>query len=374
MIDSSGTMPASAVGRTMMRPARETLADIVVGIAFELEGEPACEPGPETLPGSAGELHVNGCRLAALRDRSAWPTSPESIAPAVRSVLRIVVTIRTGAPRSSAACACAIRRRSRILGSCVLRLAFVDVHALRRIRLVEELREIEPLRLPVLDDLTLVEHLHLPDHLGKGAEAHRRHQLARPLRRRRRKKLMTCSVLADEALAQHRVLSRHPHRAGVEVTLAHHDAAGRDQRRGREAELVGAEHGAHHDVAAGADAAVDPAPRCARAAGWPPKSDGFSARPIYQGEPACLIEVSGEAPVPPSKPAMVTWSARALETPGGDRSNADSETSFTDTKPSGLTVLEVEDELRQILDRIDVVVRWRRNEARRRASSGAPWQ
>ena len=31
-----------------------------------------------------------------------------------------------------------------------------------------------------------------------------------------------------------------------------------------------------------------------------------SARPISQGEPACLIEVSGEAPVPPSKPAMVT--------------------------------------------------------------------
>ena len=31
-----------------------------------------------------------------------------------------------------------------------------------------------------------------------------------------------------------------------------------------------------------------------------------SARPISQGEPACFIEVSGEAPVPPSKPAMVT--------------------------------------------------------------------
>ena len=63
--------------------------------------------------------------------------------------------------------------------------------------------------------------------------------------------------LALEALAQHRVLRRDADRAGVEVALAHHDAAGRDQRRGREAELVGAEQRADHDVAAGADAAVD---------------------------------------------------------------------------------------------------------------------
>ena len=63
--------------------------------------------------------------------------------------------------------------------------------------------------------------------------------------------------LAGEALAQHRVLRRDADRAGVEVALAHHDAAGGDQRRGGEAELVGAEQRADHDVAAGADAAVD---------------------------------------------------------------------------------------------------------------------
>jgi hypothetical protein len=59
--------------------------------------------------------------------------------------------------------------------------------------------------------------------------------------------------LAGEALAQHRVLRRDADRAGVEMALAHHDAAGRDQRRGGEAELVGAEQRADHDVAAGAD-------------------------------------------------------------------------------------------------------------------------
>ncbi|MNL32541.1 hypothetical protein D3C87_1544000 [compost metagenome] len=62
---------------------------------------------------------------------------------------------------------------------------------------------------------------------------------------------------ALEALAQNRVLRRNTHRAGVEMALAHHDAAGRNQRRGREAELVGAEQGADQDVPAGLETAID---------------------------------------------------------------------------------------------------------------------
>ncbi len=41
------------------------------------------------------------------------------------------------------------------------------------------------------------------------------------------------------------------------MALAHHDAARRDQRRGGEAEFVGAEQRADDDVASGAQAAVD---------------------------------------------------------------------------------------------------------------------
>ena len=48
-----------------------------------------------------------------------------------------------------------------------------------------------------------------------------------------------------------------------------------------------------------------------------------SARPSSHGAPACLSEVSGEAPVPPSCPEMSTTSACALATPGGDRADAD---------------------------------------------------
>ena len=72
-------------------------------------------------------------------------------------------------------------------------------------RLEEQLGEIEPLRLPVLDHLALVEHLQLADHLVEGAEAHRRHQLAHLLGDEE-EEVDDVLGLALEALAQHRVL------------------------------------------------------------------------------------------------------------------------------------------------------------------------
>ena len=62
--------------------------------------------------------------------------------------------------------------------------------------------------------------------------------------------------LAGELLAQHRVLRGDADRAGVEMALPHHDAAERDQRRGGEAEFLGAEHRGDHHVAARLEAAV----------------------------------------------------------------------------------------------------------------------
>ena len=106
------------------------------------------------------------------------------------------------------------------------------------------------------DQLDPVEHLHLPDHVVEGPVAHRRHQFAHLLGDEE-EIIDHVLGLAGKALAQLRVLSGDPDRAGVEVALAHHNAAGGDQRRGGKAELVGAKQRADDDVAAGADAAVD---------------------------------------------------------------------------------------------------------------------
>ena len=62
--------------------------------------------------------------------------------------------------------------------------------------------------------------------------------------------------LALEALAQLGVLRGDPDRARVQVAGAHHDAARRDQRGGREAHLVRAQQRGDDDVAARLDLAV----------------------------------------------------------------------------------------------------------------------
>ena len=57
-----------------------------------------------------------------------------------------------------------------------------------------------------------------------------------------------------------------------------------------------------------------------------------SASPSSHGTPACLIDVRGEAPVPPESPLMRTTSAFAFETPAATVPTPTSATSFTLTR------------------------------------------
>ena len=60
-----------------------------------------------------------------------------------------------------------------------------------------------------------------------------------------------------------------------------------------------------------------------------------SASPISHGTPADWIDDSGDAPVPPSWPAMSTWSAFAFATPAATVPTPTSATSFTLTDACG---------------------------------------
>ena len=64
-----------------------------------------------------------------------------------------------------------------------------------------------------------------------------------------------------------------------------------------------------------------------------------SASPSSQGAPACLIEVSGDAPVPPSLPEIRTTSAWALDTPAATVPTPTSATSLTWMRADGLAFL-----------------------------------
>ena len=144
----------------------------------------------------------------------------------------------------------------RLVEMVLLPLAIVDRDTGLGRLLVQQARQVDPLRLPVVDRRHHVEPVDPADHLVEAAEAELRHQLAHFLGDEE-EIIDDVLGLAGEALAQHRVLRRDADRAGVEMALAHHDAAGGDQRRGRKAELVGAEHRADDDVAAGAQPAID---------------------------------------------------------------------------------------------------------------------
>jgi hypothetical protein len=61
-----------------------------------------------------------------------------------------------------------------------------------------------------------------------------------------------------------------------------------------------------------------------------------SLRPISQGRPACLMEETGEAPVPPEWPDTRIASALALATPAAMVPMPERATSFTQTEASGL--------------------------------------
>ena len=171
-------------------------------------------------------------------------------------MLLISVSILTGAPRSSRGLRLfdqpAVEHGFQMM---VLRFRAVDLLALFFLLPHEQLREVEALGLPVRHEPGLVEHLGLADHLVEAAVAESRHDLANFLGDEE-EVVDHVLGLAGETLAQHRVLRGDTHRTRVQVTLAHHDAPGRNQRRGGKAEFVGAEQRADHDVASGAEAAV----------------------------------------------------------------------------------------------------------------------
>jgi len=191
------------------------------------------------LTGAAGEAHVNGAvgqaGMAVALGHFAGQHAADGAVDVANGDLQ---------PYRRAAVERRLRLRDQlavkdVVDLVILRLALVDGGAGRGRRLVEQLGEIEALGLPVLHQLALVEHLHLADHLVEGAVAERGHQLAHFLGDEE-EIVDDVLGLALEALAQHWILRGNTNRAGVEMALAHHDAAGRDQRCGGKAEFVGA--------------------------------------------------------------------------------------------------------------------------------------
>ena len=144
----------------------------------------------------------------------------------------------------------------RLIEVVVLRPGAVQILSSVRVGgLSEDGRQVEPVRLPVVDRRARLEHLGVANRLGDRAESERRQVLAHFLADEL-EEIDDELRFAGEALAQLRVLRRDADRTGVQVTDAHHHAAADDQRRTGEAELFGAEQHRDHDVPPGLELPV----------------------------------------------------------------------------------------------------------------------
>ena len=142
---------------------------------------------------------------------------------------------------------------------------------------------------------------------------------------------------------------------------AHHDAARDDERCGGEAELLRAQERADDDVAAGLELAVDlhddaiaHAVEHERLLGLGEAELPRRARVLERVERAR----AGSAVVAGDEDDI----GQGLRRAGGDRPDPGLAHQLGVHARMGIRALQVEDELLEVFDRIDVVVRWRRDQ------------
>ncbi len=173
---------------------------------------------------------------------------------------------------------------------------------------------------------------------------------------------MTCSGWPWNLLAQHRILRGDAHRAGIQMAFAHHDAAHGDQRRGGETEFFRAQQRRDHYIAAGLQFAVG-------------LHADAAAQIVHQQH---LLRL-GEAQFPRNARVLdgtERRSARAATVAadqhhvgmrfgnaGGNCAHADLGHQLHGDARLRIHVLQVVDQLRQIFDGINIVMRRRRNQA-----------
>ncbi len=232
--------------------------------------------------------------------------------------------------------------------------------ALRELRSAQDRGQVQARRLPVLDGAIDVEQLGVADDLVEAAEPELGEVLAHLLRDEL-EEVHDELGLAGEPGAQLRVLRRDADRAGVEMTDAHHDAAGDDERSGRETELLRAEQGADDDVAAGLELAVDlhddavaHAVEHERLLGLGeaelPRRAGVLER-VERGGAGAAVVAGDQDDV-----------GEGLRRAGRDRADAGLAHQLDVHPRLWVRALQVEDELLEVFDRVDVVVRRRRDQ------------
>src|SRR5882672_6051563 len=249
---------AAELGRRLHRnaPAGQALAAVVVGVPDVIERYALGEESAEALPGGTCEADMDGVvrqpgMAVTLSNMPRQHRPDRAIDVAHRRLDRDLLAALERWPGQLDQAVV-----ERLVQAVILLFAVIARDFGGHLRSLEDLREIEALRLPVLEALLHVEKFRAPDEIVDPADAELSHQLTRFLGDEE-EIIDHVLGLALELLAQRRVLGGHAHRAGVQVALPHHDAALDDEWRGCESELVGAEQRTDDHIAPGLHLSVD---------------------------------------------------------------------------------------------------------------------
>ena len=167
--------------------------------------------------------------------------------------------------------------------------------------------------------------------------------------------------LSTEAGTQGLVLRSHTHRAGVGVALAHHHTAEHDERQRAEGELVGAEHSHQHHVLGGLQLTVG-------------LETHLITQTVEHKRLLCLSETdlgrdAGKAHGAGRAGTRTAFRAAdddevglGLGNTGSDGAHAAFGHELHADCSGRIDILEIEDELSQVFDTVDVMMRWGRDE------------
>ena len=247
----------------------------------------------------------------------------------------------------------------------VIDIGFIIVQLCRRRCQGQQTLQLQMIQSGVLTD---AQTLFVADHLRHAAKAQLRHDLPQLLSDEAHE-VDDMFRLSLKAAPQTGVLCGDADRTGIQVADAHHHAAHGDERTGGEAELLRPQQGGDRHIASAHQLAIR-------------LQTDTAAQPVaYE-----LILRLGKSQLPwqtgmvdralrcSARPAVITGDQDDLRTglghAAGDRTDAFLTDELDRDARFGIGVFQIVDQLCQILDRIDVVMRRRRDE--RHARRGVP--
>ena len=345
----AGSTGRSGSGTMTSFPPREALADVVVRLPRQAQLDGRTGEGAEALAGRPVQVERDRAAQRAALDGAGQGRAERPIRGGdlqAADADRALAVECGGDPRlerGRRGVADDPRRRGRVGAAAGACRPGRRPHDRPEVRGGSSDRDQEPLR--------------LADHLANGARAERG-QLAPEVLGQREREALDLLRGTRELGAQILALRRDTGGTRIEVALAGHIAADRDERCGPEREFLGADQRGNEKVPAGLQPAVG-AQRDAVAqivaqqdlvdfgeAELPRRADVLDRRQRRGAGPARM-------------PGEMDVRCAGLGDARGDRADPAARDQLDADPGTGVDRAQVGDELRQVLDRVDVVVRWR---------------